>query len=183
MKKSNSLLVTVPLMVLLLVFVLYEYGYRAVGEEMDSIRDEEALKTRTVEKYTALIAEKETLEEELARLKEEKKAAEARLIEGQTPSLAAAVLQDNVKGIIIGRGGAVTSERVSKAGDMDRFKVISISKDAVVPDVRSLSDILYMIETQTPDMVVSELDIRIKDYRNPRDLMIKLDVSALTKAR
>lgn len=183
MKKSNTLLISIPFMMVLFIFVLYEYGYQAVRDELSSIKDEEILKAKTLEKYIALISEKKELEDELAQLKEDKKSAESRLIEGQTPSLAAATLQDSVKGIIIGRGGAITSERVSKPEDLKKFKVISISKDAVTPDIRSLSDILYMIETQSPDMVVRELDVRVKDYRNPKELMIKLDVAALTKAR
>ena len=116
-------------------------------------------------------------------MKEERKADDSKLIEGQTPSLAAAALQDMVKGIITGSGGAISSERVGKAEDMEKFKVIRISLDAVVPDSRALSDILYSIETRTPYLVVKELDTRVRDFRNPRELMIKLDVAALTPGR
>ena len=50
----------------------------------------------------------------------------------------------------------------------------------MIPDSRILSEVLYSIETRTPFLVVKELDARVKNYRDPRELMVKLDVSALT---
>lgn len=172
-----------PLIIILSGLVIYQYGYLRIHSDITSIKEEQAVKTKTLEKYITLISEKPRLEKKLALLKETRKADESKLIEGQTPSLAAAVLQDTVKGIITGRGGTISSERVVKPEDIGKFKVISVSIDAVLPDSRALSDILYAIETRTPYLVVKELDTRIRDYRNPRDLIIKLDVSALTAAK
>lgn len=171
------------LIIILSGLVIYQYGYLRIHSDITSIKEEQAVKTKTLEKYITLISEKPRLEKKLALLKETRKADESKLIEGQTPSLAAAVLQDTVKGIITGRGGTISSERVVKPEDLGKFKVISVSIDAVLPDSRALSDILYAIETRTPYLVVKELDTRIRDYRNPRDLIIKLDVSALTAAK
>ncbi|MEJ2697488.1 MAG: hypothetical protein P8013_12675 [Candidatus Sulfobium sp.] len=53
----------------------------------------------------------------------------------------------------------------------------------MLPDVRALGDILYSLETRTPYLVVKELDARIRNYRDPRDLMVKLNVSALTSGK
>lgn len=170
-------------MVILSGLVIYQYGYLRVHSDITSIKEEQAVKTKTLEKYITLISEKPYLEKKLSLLKETRKTDESKLIEGQTPSLAAAVLQDTVKGIITGRGGTISSERVIKPEDLEKFKVISVSIDAVLPDSRALSDILYAIETRTPYLVVKELDTRIRDYRNPKDLIIKLDVSALTAGK
>ena len=170
-------------MVILSGLVIYQYGYLRVHSDITSIKEEQAVKTKTLEKYITLISEKPRLEKKLSLLKETRKTDESKLIEGQTPSLAAAVLQDTVKGIITGRGGTISSERVVKPEDLGKFKVISVSIDAVLPDSRALSDILYAIETRTPYLVVKELDTRVRDFRNPRDLIIKLDVSALTAAK
>lgn len=183
MKKNRIIFVGIPLILILLCLVLYEYGYLRVQSEIASIKEEQALKMKTLEKYTALIEERPQLERELNRLKETRKAEESKLIEGQTLSLAAATLQDMVKGIIVGRGGTISSERVGKPEDRGKFKVISVSIDAVLPDSRAMSDILYSIETRMPYLVVKELDARVRDYRNPKELMVKLDVSALTTAK
>jgi hypothetical protein len=183
LKRNRVIILGIPLILILLGLVLYEYGYRRIQSEFLAIKEEQALKMKTLEKYVALISEKPDLEKELNRLKETRKAEDSKLIEGQTLSLAAATLQDMVKGIIVGRGGTISSERVGKPEEHGKFKVISVSIDAVLPDARALSDILYSIETRTPYLVVKELDTRVRDYRNPKELMVKLDVSALTTAK
>jgi hypothetical protein len=43
-----------------------------------------------------------------------------------------------------------------------------------------LSDVLYAIETRTPHFIVKEVDVRVRNFREPRELMVKLRVSALT---
>ncbi|MEW6003222.1 MAG: type II secretion system protein GspM [Nitrospirota bacterium] len=183
MKKSKTLMITLPLMFILLGLGIYQYGYLRIKADLVSIKEEQSIKKKTLQKYISLISEKPQLESKLASLKEARKADESKLIEGQTPSLAAATLQDTVKGIVTGRGGTISSERVGKPEDLSNFKVISVSIDAVFPDTRALSDVLYSIETRTPYLIVKELDVRIRNYRDPKDLMVKLDVSALTGTR
>lgn len=167
-------------MIILLIFVCYRYGYLKIRGEIDSIRESQAIKIKTIEKYVELIAMKPGLEKKLAALTEERKAEQSKLIEGQTLALAAATLQEMVKGIVVSRGGAISSERVGKPEDLGKFKTITVTIDAVVPDSRALSDILYSIETRTPSLIIKELDTRVRDFRNPRELMVKMDVSALT---
>jgi len=183
MRKSKILIASIPLMIILIVLLIYRYGYLRIQSEVASIKQEQAMKTRTLEKYINLISEKPNLEKRLSSLKETRKAEDSKLIEGQTPSLAAAQLQDIVKGTITGRGGTISSERVVKPEDLGKFKVIGVSVDAIIPDSRALSEILYSIETRTPYLVVKELDIRVRNYRDPRELIVKLDVSAITGAR
>jgi hypothetical protein len=182
-KKNKTLIVAVPLMILLLGFAAYQYGYVKIRGEIQSIKEDEAIKTKTLQKYIELIAEKPLLEKKAAELAEERKADDSQLVEGQTLSLAAAALQETVKGIITGRGGAISSERVGKPEDLGKFRTITVTIDAIVPDSRALSDILYSIETRTPQLVIKELDTRVRDFRNPRELMVKLDVSAMTAGK
>lgn len=183
MKKTKTLIVSIPFMIILMGLLIYQYGYLRIRSELATIKEEQAIKTRTLEKYINLISEKPSLEKRLASLKEARKADDSKLIEGQTPSLVAAQLQEIVKSTITGRGGTISSERVGKPEDRGKFKVISVSVDAVIPDARALSEILYSIETRTPYLVVKELDARVRNYRDPRELMVKLDVSALTGGR
>ena len=183
MKKSKTLIVSIPLAIILMGLLTYQYGYLRIQSELSTIREEQAIKTKTLEKYINLISEKPVLEKKLAALKEARKADNSKLIEEQTPSLAAAQLQEIVKSSITGRGGTISSERVGKPEDFEKFKVISVSVDAVIPDSRVLSEILYSIETRTPYLVIKELDTRVKNYRDPRELMVKLDVTALTSGK
>lgn len=183
MKRNKTLLVTVPFMVILIGLAFYQYIYVRIQTDVTSIKEEQAIKTKMLEKYINLISEKSQLEKTLVSLKEVSSAEGAKLVEGQTISLAAAKLQEMVKGIVTSRGGTISSERVERPEDLGKFKIITVSIDTVLPDSRALSDILYSIETRTPYLSVKELDTRVKNFRNPRELMVKLSVSALTSSR
>jgi len=101
------------------------------------------------------------------------------MMAAQTIAIASANLQNTVKGIITGRNGVINSERVEKTEEKGKFKVISVTFDAVFPDIRALSDTLLTIETQVPYLVVREVDMRVRNYNDPRDLIVKLKVAAL----
>lgn len=183
MKKSKTLVIAVPLMVILSGILLYQYVYVGIQTEVASIKESQSIKTTTLEKYMALIAKKPELEKELASLKDERKAQDSKLIEGQTISLASATLQDMVKDAVTRSGGTISSERIAKSEDLDKFKIISVSLDTTLPDTRVLRDILYALETQTPYLTIKDVDIRVRNYRDPRDEIVKLEVSALTASR
>ncbi len=183
MKQSRTLAISIPLMIVLLGLLFYQYVYLNIQTKVAGIKESQAIKTETLEKYISLISEKPQLEKELASLKEERKAEDLKLIEGQTLTLAGASLQDAVKDIVTRSGGTIASERVSKTEDLGRFKVISVSLDSMMPDTRSLRDTLYAIETRTPYLIVKDIDIRVRNYRDPREEVVKLDVAALAASK
>jgi len=183
MRRSKILIIAVPCTLILLCFVIYEYVFLAIRTEKAAVEELHAVKTRSLEKYVTLIARKAQLEKRLASLKEIRKADNGKIIEGQTASLAAAVLQDIVKGIITGRGGTISSERIEKPEEFGGFKIISVSIDTIMPDAGSLSEALFAVETQTPFLIIKEIDTRVRNYREPKDLLVKLKISSITAAR
>jgi hypothetical protein len=182
-KQNRTLAISVPIMIILLGLLFYQYVYLNIQTKVASIRESQAIKTKTLEKYIALISQKPQLEKELASLKEERKSEDLKLIEGQTLTLAGASLQDAVKDIVSRSGGTISSERVSKTEDREKFKMISVSLDTTMPDTRVLRDVLYSIETRTPYLIVKEIDIRVRNYRDPREEVVKLDVAALAASK
>ncbi len=178
--KSKLLVMSIPVIIVLAGLVAYQYGYQGVKNEMSSMKEMQASKTKMLEKYISLIAEKPYLEKQLDSLKEERKADDSKIIDAQTLSIAAASLQETVKALITSRGGSITSERVEKPDNLGNFKVINVSIDAIVPDTRALSDLLYGVETRTPHLIIKEVDTRVRNFRDPRELMVKIRVSALT---
>jgi hypothetical protein len=181
MEKGSKLLKSaLPLSIILFALVAYEYGYDTVHSEMASLKEMQLAKTKTLDKYISIISEKPALDNKLATLKEKRKADDSKIIDAQTPALAAATLADTTKGIIIGRGGSISSERVEKPDDLGKFKVVNVSVDITLPDTRALSDVIYNIETRTPYIMIKELDARVRNFKEPRDLMVKLRVAALT---
>lgn len=178
-RKSKLLHIAIPIMIVLAGLVLYEYGIANLYRRADELNEQQAIKMKTLEKYAALIAQKPLLEKQIIQLKQDRNNEETKMMAAQTIPIAAANLQNSVKGIITARGGVINTERVEKAEEEGKFKVISVTVDAVFPDIRILSDTLLAIETQTPYLVVKELDVRVRNFTNPRDLLVKLRVAAL----
>jgi len=201
-----------PVLIILFCLVMYDYVYLGVKAEKASIREQRDAKMGTLNKYIALIAEKPELEKQLAVLKEQEKAQKVKLIDGEPISVASANLQGMVKGIVTGRGGTISSERIGKPEDLEKspalpagtvapaakaaagkktekpsegqkFQVLSVSIDATLPDVAALSDILYSIETRTPYLVIKELDARVRNFKEPRELMVRIDITSLYGGR
>jgi hypothetical protein len=80
-------------------------------------------------------------------------------------------------------GKVQTLKKAPLSAEPSRIQVVSISIDATLPDISALSDILYSIETRTPDLVIKELDVRVRNFREPRDLLIKMDVIGLYEGK
>jgi len=179
-RRRRLFAIAIPLISVLAVMVAYQYGYIPVQQELDSVTALRQSKQKTLEKNLALLAKKAEIEAGLVSVKEVRKSDDSKLFEGQTPSVAAATLQNTLKGMITARGGTISSERVEKPDTLGKFKVITISIDAVLPDAKVLSDVLLAIETQTPVMVIREMDSRVRNYQSPRDLTVRLKVSGLT---
>jgi hypothetical protein len=178
--KSKLLVMSIPVIIVLAGLVAYQYGYQGVKHEMSFMKETQASKTKILEKYISLIAEKPDLEKQLENLKEERKTDDSKIVDAQTLSIAAAALQETVKALVTSRGGSITSERVEKPDNLGNFKVINVSIDAIVPDTRALSDLLYGVETRTPYLIIKEVDTRVRNFRDPKELMVKIRVSALT---
>jgi len=183
MKKNKPLTIAIPLL-LILFLIAAEYGYSKIQSKMASIKERQAGKTQLVEKYISLISDKPALAKRFASLKEERSALNAKLIEGSTPSIAAAALQEKIKGIVAENGGRISSERIEKTEDLDAFSIISVSINAVLPDSGALNNILYSVETHTPSLFVKELDVTVKNPRKPTgDITVNLVVSAATSKK
>jgi hypothetical protein len=172
-----------PFLAILLGVAFYDYVYVAIQAERQSIGELKELKQKTLEKYINAISQKSALEHRINTLKESRKGEESRMVEGQTPSVAAANLQNMIKGIIAGKGGTISSERVEKPEDLRHLKVITVSIDTVLPETKALHDILYSFETHPVALLMRELDVRVRNMREPRELMVKFKVSAMNIGR
>lgn len=182
MRKSRLLLLAVPVIILLSGLLAFQ-RYAAVRLDLAAVKEEEALKERTLRKYIAVIAERPELEKKATELKDLRKANDTNLMEGQTLAIVAASLQDTVRSIVTSHGGTITSERAGKTEDREPLKVINVTIDTMLPDARALADVLYAIETRTPYLIVRDLDVRVRNMRAPKELSVRLDIAALSATR
>jgi len=181
--KKNKLLFAIPILVICSGLIFYNYVYLDLQEQFASVQRNVASKTRILEKQISLLSQRAQIESDLRSLREQRKAEDLKLLEGRTHALAAATLQNTIKGILTSFGGTISSQRVENPEEHGKFKAVCVIMDAVLPDSKALSDVLYAIETQTPWLVIRELDIRVRDYRSPRELTVKLKITALNSGK
>jgi hypothetical protein len=74
-------------------------------------------------------------------------------------------------------------KKISQPIEPPKIQILSVSIDATVPDVAALSDILYSLETRTPELVIKELDVRVRNFREPRELLVRIDVMGLYEGK
>ncbi len=180
MRRRKSLIVAGSLLALVMGgALLYDIhlGWRA---EIDTTRDSIRSKTRVLEKQILLLSGRAQVESELVSLRETRKFENLKIVEGRTLAVAAATLQNTAKGILVSKGGAISSQRVDRPGTLGDFKVVSVIFDAEFPGTQALGEALYALESQIPWMVVRELDVRVKNLRDPRELAVKLSIEALS---
>jgi hypothetical protein len=183
MKKNNTLKLTIPIAIVFIILAVYQYGYLNLKAEIDLIKEKQAMGIKTFSKYMQTIADKPELEKRLAALKEKRKEQTPKLIEGQTIAVASSSLMDMVKNIISAKGGTIHGQRIDKPEDAGKFKTISVNIGSTIPDTRALNDILYAIKTNVPYLAIKELDVRVQNFRDPRQLMLNITISALTEAK
>ncbi len=167
---------------ILTALTIYRYGVVYLGERLEQVREEREMKVKTLSKYRALLSKRESISQDVAGLKRLLKDEELKLLSGNTPALASASLQEIIKQIITAKGATISSERVEKTEDYDGYRVVSVSVDMIVDGISSLNEIIYSIESRTPYMVIRELDVRVRNYRNPAQLTVRLKVSGLSSA-
>jgi hypothetical protein len=182
-KKSKLLFLLIPVMVILLGLAFYDYVYMEIRAKEQTLDELKQSKQRTLEKYISAISQKEDLEKRISTLRESRKTRETTLLEGQTSSVAAANLQSIVKEIITSKGGNISSEKAEKPEDLSHLKVIIVGVDAILPEARALNEILYLFETHPITLVIRELDIRVRNVREPKELMVKISISAINRGK
>lgn len=182
-KKSKRVFWLIPFLMILLGFAFYDYVYLSIRNELQILDELKESKQKTLEKTISAIHQKGALELRINALKESRKRRETTTVEGQTPSVAAANLQNLVKGIITGKGGTISSERSEKSEDFSHLNVITVSFDTILPETKALKEILYLFETHPVTLLIRELDVRVRNVREPRELMVKFKISAMNRGQ
>ena len=177
--RNSKRMIMFLLLAILAASVLYEYGILGVLERANAIGEQEDMRMKTLGKCAALIAQIPVMEKGLPELEQVRKGEAVKMIPGETLAVASANLQNSIKAIIMARNGVINSDRMERPEKTGPFQIVTTTVDTVFPDIRALSETLAAIETQTPYLVVRELDVRVRNYSDPRDLIVRMKVSAL----
>jgi hypothetical protein len=144
----------------------YDANHEEIGHNQDSIA-----------RFETIAAKQAALEERVRQLRRQRKLVRYTL-DAQSPTLAAAVLQERVKSIVEENGGRLTSTRILPVSNVGPFFRVAVNVQMRV-SIKALQDVLYGLENGAPYLLVENLTILSRGrrrYRRSRNTTAELDV-------
>ena len=148
----------------------------------ESIVQSEAL----IERYSRIARMREPREKQLATLKRLAPSTGGYL-EGASDTLAAAKLQNRVKGVVATSGGQIKSSQILPPRDDGNHRAIKI-RVQLSADIASLQAIFYLLESENTFLFLDNVDVRRKRARRRRNksaddgrLTVRSDVSGYVR--
>jgi hypothetical protein len=140
-----------------LAFLAMIYLFRSASRSTHAVHEALQLKQLKLAKYHQKLLEIKVVERELLTLKNTMKQAEAGLLTGETPSLAAAEIQEIVSSIADAAGGQIKTVRI------------------VQPDRSGeLTQALYKLDSSAKLLRIAKLEIRSRRVRRGRGSSVNL---------
>jgi Type II secretion system (T2SS), protein M subtype b len=163
------LLLTLGLVYLILVRPLWS-AYHSNQEQIADYRED-------IARFERIAAKQPALEQQVQELTRQRKLVRYTL-GAQSPTLAAAALQDRVKSIVEENGGRLTSTRILPVSDVGPFFQVAVNVQMRV-STKALQDVLYGLEGGAPYLLVENLTILSRGsrvYRRTGSTSAELDV-------
>ncbi len=164
-----------------IVFFILTYQFAVWYKGMKSSA-KEYIETRevTLQKQLDKIQQKTKIKNEFEALDAEVKELEKRLVSGDTPPVAAAEIQRNIKAIALSLGIDIKSEKALSPVDSGLYLGIPVEIGFTAPTAK-LKDMLYRIKTSPLLLTVPKVKIRVVNINNPVDVYATLTVEGLIK--
>lgn len=157
---------------------IYVWGIVPWIETKKKMEEEIKMKQHLILKYQEYINGRKYLEEDLKILKGRLENTKKRLIEGETPQLASANLQEIIKRIATSKDVQIRSFRILEPKDLNYFRKISIQIDFnPTPSLLNLVQFLNEIENHEKMLAVSEMDLLVFNIRMPNNIQGNLIIS------
>jgi len=137
-----------------------------------SVSDEMAVKIKQVGTYKGIVAQRQQIAKENAAAKRLMKQAEARLLPGATPALAAVEIQNRLNVIAAANKVTFDSMRVMKPEEDEAAGFIRLPVQfSMNASIVQLKDILYKIEASPKLLIVKEFDASLSRSRDQNTLI------------
>jgi hypothetical protein len=145
------------------------------------------LKERKILKYRQMVQERNELNAELISLNRAVERAEAGLLTGETPALAAVDIQNILNDIANRAAVQVQSMRVLNPEESDKespekglYLKIPV-QITLISTARQLKEVLYQIETSLKFLKISEMRVRVNNIRDPEKIYSTLTVEGIMR--
>lgn len=172
-------LVFVVLLILIL-FALDSFLLSPFFERQKKVREEIAIKEKTLEKYLSIVNKRMDLEVKLISYKASLSYLQGRLFSGNAPSLAAAELQDLVKKVASKNGVNILSTRVLSPEKIELYKGIPLQIQ-IEADLESLIKFIYDIENSGKILNIPLQNIVVNNDIDPTSVRATLIIKGFMK--
>lgn len=147
-------------------------------ESQRNVREEIPIRTRQLQKYRQFVAGKGQAQQQLRRIQDASRIAQAKVLPGETASLAAANLQEILKTLAAKHQINIKSEKVLDTKSLDFFDEIFVQIEFTTM-ITNLASFLYDIENYPKVLMVPDCSVSVNTYRGPRDVRTTVVVSGL----
>jgi hypothetical protein len=163
--------------------LIYAFGILPLVGVTKKAEEELILKKRALSRYKEYLQNRKKVEEELAWTIKQYKDIEQRLLFGETPQLGAANLQEIVKRLSEKNGIGIRSFRMLEPKEINAYRKVSIQIDfSPTNSMLSLGQFIYDIEHYEKELIISEMDLLIVNFRMPNNIQGSLAISGLMKS-
>jgi len=162
--------------------LIYLLGIHPAVEATRKAEDEIVQKKKLLLKYEEYLRNRKAVEEELDRATKQYEGIQQRLLPGESPQLGAANLQEIVKRLSEKNGIGIRSFRILEPKEIDSFRKVSLQIDFnPTNSMLSLGQFFHDIEHQEKDLMISEMDLLILNFRMPNSIQGSMVISGLMK--
>jgi hypothetical protein len=145
----------------LLALLAMIYFFNSFNQSSKRFNEALAVKQDQLAKYRQKVLEKKAVNKELLSLQTTFKRAEAALLTGKTPSLAAAEIQEIVSKITKAAGGQIMTVRVLQPDQSGKQMYLAIPVEVTINStMRQLSQLLYKLDRSAKLLRIAKLGIR-----------------------
>jgi Tfp pilus assembly protein PilO len=163
-------------------FCLFTFVIDPFFASQDRIRAQIPTKLKQLEKYRQFVARRAQVEAELQQAKRAANQCESMFLSGDTPPLAAANLQDVLKTLSSKNKIKIHSEKVLDSKEFDYFEQIPVQID-FTSSMRNLTNFIYDVETYKKSLSITDLNIRVTNRRQPKDIRATIVVAGLMQSK
>ena len=162
-------------------FVTVKFVVDPFLENQEKIQEEIPVKMKQLEKYRQFVAGKSRVENNLKQIQAVVQKSTTKMLSGNTSPMAAADLQDILKTLSFKNHISIKSEKVLDTKPTDFFIQIPVQIEFTTT-ITNLTNLLYDIETNDKLLIISNLNIRVTNRRNPKDMRTTIVVVGLMKS-
>ena len=158
-----------------LVFLAMIYLFSSARRSTHLASEALELNELKLAKYRQKLQKKKIINRELLTLKNSVKQAEARLLTGKTPPLAAAEIQEIVTSIADAAGGQIKTVRILQPDRSGKEMYLAIPVEVTIHStMRELTLLLHKLDSSAKLLRIAKLEIRSRGGRRGRGPSVNL---------